>query len=145
MATTFKYITGAFTTIGSAEFNSLANGGSAKSSAWDNGPANSGYFWANFEFFLMTSPNNPNSGSAVDLYLYPALDGTNTAQTGVYLVPQNYAGSFVIGSGTAQRLVLMGVPIPPTKFMAVIRNGAGQAFSAASSVLSILPYTDQGV
>src|SRR5262249_7930164 len=75
-------------------------------------------------------------GVTVDLYLVPALDGTNYGDVDVSTptLPANcYVGSFTtVAASTTNgcRLVITGIPLQPRKYKAYIKNNAGQTLKA---------------
>lgn len=92
-------------------------------------------FWANFELAagFGTAPTQHN---IIDLYLVPALDGTNYADidaTGHNLPSNCYVGSFeiILSQTTSQRMVVLGVPLMPLLYKAYLVNNSGQTISAA--------------
>lgn len=134
--------TGAPTLLGSAQFSALGNGTGATASAYDNGASANLWIKADFQFSGVMAAT-PNSGSALDLYLLPSIDGTNFADGNSAIFPPSlYVGSFIVRNVTTnQVLVLTGVPIPPTKIMPLLVNKAGAAISAntTASTLTIFP------
>ena len=144
--TTGLYVTGNLTTIVSAEFSALANAGTAVGSAFDNSPATLGYYWGMFEL-RYESRSLPTTGNTLDLYLDPAPNGTVYGDTGTQVLPGNlYVGSWALISATSQTLQMWGVPLPPTLFKPIVRNGGGvtMASAAATSWVNFLPYSQQG-
>jgi hypothetical protein len=106
--------------------------------------AGSGAFWGLFELVYQSGPSNPNSGSSLTLFLIPAPNGTNYADTGTNVPPGLIAGAFTVQSGTAQRVEILGITLPPTLFKPMLVNQAGVTLSASASQLNFLPYTPQG-
>jgi len=116
----------------------LASGAAAAAAAnLDNRSAGNAAenFWGNFELKAGFAPADGIVGKTVDLYLVPALDGTNFADvdtTTPTAPPTCYAGSFVIALSqtAAQRLPLVGVPLQPLLYKAYLFNNSGQPMSA---------------
>lgn len=133
-------------TIASTELNSLANGSGIDGAAYDN---SSGLFiWAGFEL-QVTFGTNPTAGNLVQLYMIPALDGTNYTDfvTGAspYAPFTTYVGGFPVRAVTsAQRISLGGgltlVHLLPVPYQPFVVNQAGFAFPSSGSVLRMLPY-----
>lgn len=137
-----KYSTlGTATSLITTGMNSLANDGRAGSSAVANSTNRNTL--GVFEL-VVTFGTAPTAGRTVDLFLVPALDGTNYADghdAAVDPTANSYAGSFVVrGVNTAQRLVVTDVQLPATNFKAVVVNRAGQAFAASGNVLTVRAY-----
>ena len=146
MATTGLYITGNLTTLLSAQFSALANNGTAVGIAFNNTPASLGYYWGAFEL-RYESRSLPTTGNTLDLYLLPSLDGSLYGDTGIQVLPPtHYVGSWALISATSQTLEMWGIPLPPTNFKAIVRNGGGvtMASAAATSWVNFLPYSQQG-
>lgn len=105
-------------------------------------------FLCNFE--LNTGfGSGPTVGNIVNLYLVPALDGTNYADvdtSGHVMPPACFVGSFIINKSAtaAQRMVILGVPINPLLYKAYIDNQSGQSMSTTwtlKAVSSEVQYT----
>lgn len=120
------------------ELNSLVNGTFATASAaYDNTPATLGAMTGDFELVLATG-TNMTANNACDLYLIPALDGTNYVDvTGP--PPGCFVGSFIVQATTAGRYALLGVRLPPTNFKAYLKNGSGVNLSSSGSTLKMVP------
>jgi hypothetical protein len=116
----------------------------AASSTYDNSANDN--FWAGFELntgFAVA----PSVGTSIELYLVPALDGSNFADvdTGTPTMPLNcFVGSFaVVKSQTgAQRLVITGVPLMARLYKAYVYNKAGQSMSSGWT-LKLFPDLEQ--
>lgn len=146
-----KYEAGSIQTLASTELNSLANGSSALGAEYDN--ATNLYMWGLFEINV-TWGTNPTAGALVNLYLIPAPDGTNYDDGSGSVAPPvtAYIGGFPVRAVTSAQKVQLGgpgvpalVPLPPTKFKAVVTNNSGQAFPASGSTLKMVPYRLQVV
>lgn len=103
-----------------------------------------GAMYANFELNAGFG-SSPTVGTVVELYLVPALDGTNYAEvdaTNHLLQPQCYAGAFVIlkSQTAAQRLVILGVPVQPCLYKAYVLNKSGQTMSSTWTLKAIVSY-----
>jgi len=133
---------GTLATLLSTELNSLASGSFATaSSAYDNTPGTLGAFTGDFELVAATG-SNMTAGNTFDLYLLESVDGANYAGTSGP-PPGCFAGSFVCQAETSGRYVLRGVPLPPAKFKAYLKNGSGVALSASGSTLKMLPVMEK--
>lgn len=131
--------TGAPVTLATAQISGLNNLTGATASAFDNGISAALWLKADWQFSGQLA-TTPNSGSALDLYLLPSVDGTNFADGNSAIFPPGlYVGSFIVRNvTTVQVLALTGVPLPPTKFMPLLVNKAGTVISA-SPTLSMIP------
>jgi hypothetical protein len=121
----------------STELNSLANNAaSAASAAID--AATLGYTRVDLEL-AVTFAVAPTAGTYLDIYCLPTLDGTNYADGGVGVVPNDalrIARCSVRAVATAQRLVAFGAAIPPLSVKLLVYNNAtGQALTASGHTL----------
>jgi hypothetical protein len=142
MATT-KFEAAAIVSLATTELNSLANNDAALGVEYDNGT--NLYFWGDFEL-LAELAVAPGADTPIELYLIPALDGTNYADgDGTPIAPASaYAGTFFSRAvDTAQRIPLPGVRLPPCKFKALLYNKTGQALEATGNVLRMVPSRTQ--
>lgn len=148
-----KWNAGTITTLASTELNSLANAASALGVEFNNTVDD--YLYGVFEL-TVTFGTNPTAGRTVDLYIIPAIDGTNYATTitgaSGYAQSNSYAGSFPLQAVTTlQRLNVGGTGyrgllyLPPVKFKAMLINNAGVAFPASGSTLKMVPYRRESV
>jgi hypothetical protein len=145
VATTFKLSAAAIATLMTTELNSLAaTTGAIASAGYDNSTGL--YFWGDFELNA-TYAVAPTANKTVDLYIIPALDGSNYDDGSASILPITcYVGSFVVRNiATAHKLVLRGIPLPPTPFKAILYNAADQALGASGNTLKMVPYYEQGV
>lgn len=151
--TTEKWLAGTVTSLATTELNSLANAAGALGVEFGN--TTNLYTFAMFEL-TVTFGSAPTAGRTVDLYIVPAVDGTNYATnvTGAsgYAQSTHYAGSFPLQAVTTlQRLTIGGsgmrgtLYIPPTKFKLYVLNNSAVAFPASGSTLKMLPYQRQSV
>jgi hypothetical protein len=88
-------------------------------------------FWLNFELKTAVFGVAPAAGTTVDLYLVPALDGTNFSDV-TSNIPQSsyYVGSFLMLNQTAAfRSNVLGVPAQPLLYKAYIVNNSGQTLA----------------
>lgn len=140
MATTFQYKSPGIASLLTTELDGLTNGSFATDgTAYDNTDKD---FWADFELYA-DAAGNFTAGVTCDLYLLTAIDGTNYAGT-AGPPPGAYAGSFICQAEHPGRYVLRGVPLPPCKFKAYLKNGSGQNFAANSNTMKMYPYSQQG-
>lgn len=117
--------------------SSISNGagGAAGTANLDNrsgGITGAEAFFAHFELLTAGFGSNPGAGKNVDLYLVPAVDGTNFGDVDSSIPnAQYFVGSFItVNSGSAKRLSLMNVPIGPLLLKAYLVNNTGQTLSA---------------
>jgi hypothetical protein len=94
---------------------------------------------------LVRFASSPSSGAYVSLYLIQAVDGSNYADGDDTIVPPQSAwvGNFLCRAvSTAQRVVLAGVRLPPTKFKPLIINNGSTGFTNTDNenVLSYRTY-----
>ncbi len=131
----------ASSTLLTTEMNSLATGNRTNASAAvDNDGSSNRYLFGTFEL-VCTFGSAPTAGRTVDLYFLPTLDGTNYADGSSSVVPSDsgYVGSFAVRAvNTAQRLLLTGVPLPPTDFKVIVANNSGQTMAASGNTLKIV-------
>lgn len=140
MAGDIKGKTPGATTMMSSELNSLANGSfAAQSTGYDNSSTLAPL--GDFELVAATG-SNMTANNQCELYLLPALDGTNYAGTSGP-PPNCYVGSFTVQAETSGRYVLRDVSLPLSLFKAYLKNGSGQAFSASGSTLKMTPKFSQ--
>jgi hypothetical protein len=90
------------------------------------------------------------AGGSADLYLVPAVDGTNYADGGDSTQPPAacFVGSFDLAAvATQQRRVLLMVPLPHALFKPLLWNSGGQAFTNTDNenVLSYRTFTPESV
>lgn len=130
-------------TMLTTELNSLGSGtATGVGTEYDN--SSNLYMFADFELNV-TFGTGPTANTTVDLYIIPALDGTNY-DTGdsTHVPPNGGIGSFMVFNSTsAQKLVLRGVMIPPCKFKLIAVNQTNQSFPASGSTVKMLPYGEQ--
>lgn len=99
-------------------------------------------FFASFEL-VVGFGSAPAAGVAIELYLVPALDGTNYAEidtTNHLLQAANFRGSFVVlkaQTGT-QRLVLEGVMLQPLLYKAYLLNKTAQTMSSGWTLKAVV-------
>jgi hypothetical protein len=139
---------GSVQTLLTTDLDGLANNArSAASTAFANGNVTHRQLFGSFELVVAFS-SAPVAGKTVDLYLLPTLDGTNYADGSASAEPSqtSYGGSFAVRNvTTAQRLVLVGVPLPASDFKVQLINRAGQAFSASGHALKLAAYSYESV
>jgi hypothetical protein len=105
-----------------------------------------GWLFADWEF-VCTSVAFTGADSAIELYILPAVDGTNYGDwTGDGITDEqehnvHFVGSFTTSGATAaQRLTLRGIELPPGKFKVGVRNRGGVALAASGSTLGFRPW-----
>jgi len=136
-------------TAGNNSLTSLAAGSAALTSSPGIDNTSRLDFWADFELVIYFG-SAPTAGQTVDLYLLPAMDGSNyadgTAGSSPVTAQVHFIGSFAVRAiTTVQRLVLRGIPLPPTKMNVQLVNNTSQAFAGQStgSRLKVLTYREQ--
>lgn len=90
----------------------------------------------------------PTAGTVVEVYLLPAVDGTNYPDGSTSVLPQAglFVGGFVVRNDTAaQRMALRGIALPPGSFKYLVQNTTNQAFPASGSTLKRNPYQLQSL
>jgi len=90
----------------------------------------------------------PTAGTVIEVYLLPAVDGTNYPDGSTTVLPQAgllVAGFAVRNDTAAQRMAVRGVSLPPGSFKYLVQNTTNQAFPATGSVLSRNPYQLQSL
>ena len=143
-----KLKTTSVATLASTELNSLANGSSALGAEYDN--ATNLYIYGLF-LLTVTFGTNPTEGSLINLYLVPAIDGTNYAYapTGAspFVANTMYLGGFPVDNVTSIQRIPLGLDavvykpilLPPSKFKVLVLNNSGQAFPSSGSTVTMLP------
>lgn len=91
--------------------------------------------------------SSPAVGAQINLYLVPALDGTNYADvdtTNHNMPPECFVGSFLVDKAAtaAQRMVIMGVSLRPVLYKAYIDNQSAQTLSSTWT-LKVVASEDQ--
>lgn len=140
---TILWEVGVLTTMLSTELDSLASlSASGVGTQYDN--STNLFLYADF-VLSVDFVSAPTGGLPINLFLIPAVDGTNYATGSSALLPANCGkGSFMVfNSASPQKLVISGVQIPPTKFKLILENGTDQAFPASGSTVEMLPYGEQ--
>lgn len=105
-----------------------------------------GWLFSDWEF-VCTSVAFTGADSAIELYIVPAVDGTNypdwagDGTTDEQEQNVHFVGAFTTsGSTAAQRLTLRGIELPPGKFKVGVRNRGGVALAASGSTLKYRPW-----
>jgi hypothetical protein len=151
---TIKLEAGSITTLLSTELDSLANNSRSNAGTeFDNSNSSNLFIAAGFELNV-TYGTNPTADSVLDLYLVPALDGTNYADGSSSVAPSDttYVCSFPVRAvTTAQRIAgrvgMVGpLELLPVKYKAILyNNGTGQALASSGNTVKILPFRVQAV
>lgn len=150
--TDYKWKANTIQTLLSTELNSLANNYGALGVEFDNAAG----LWLKASFLLtVTFGSNPTAGNTCDLYLIPALDGTNYADntTGAsgYAPSTCYIGGFPLQAKTTIHRLGLGlglngaIELPPSKFKVLLINKSGVAFPASGSTVQMLASMYQSV
>ena len=140
MATLKHASYGTFTTYLGADLDNLASDARVLGAEIDNTTALDLYY--DFELNV-TFDSAPTNGMPVDLYVIPAVGGTDYTDGSASVEPRESlrVGSFDVANvGTAQRLALLNVLVPPGKFKILIRNSAGVGWTANGHTLKYRPH-----
>ena len=131
-------------TVLSTELNSLGSGSNKiTTSAMTNTDR---YMYADFE--LSIGSQTARTGSAVNLYLLPELDGTNFSYGGDSLdpSPNHFVGAFTFDLSISARVdIIRGVLLPVGSFHVLVENNTGQAFNASGNTLTMRRYNTESV
>jgi hypothetical protein len=127
---------GSYGTITSAlttELNSLANATtSSASSAIDN--TTDLHLFHDLTLTIATQGVARSSGSTVEVYMAPALDGTNYDD--VHETTAELVAVFSLDAATtARQATRRDIPVPPGLWKYFVRNRTGQAFAASGNIL----------
>jgi len=145
MAQTLKWTAlGTVTTYLTTELNALANGANVIGAAIDN-TATLNTCLA-LELNLAAQGSARSAGAYVAVYIVKSVDGTNYGYGGVGLNPAatDWVANFVLDAATTARYAtLVGIQIPPCKFMILVQNNTGQAFAATGTTLKYAVYDMQ--
>lgn len=140
-------------TVASTELNSLASSGGVLCTEYDNGT--NLYIYGLF-LLTVTFGTSPTTGNLVNVYLVPAIDGTNYAYTGggtTFIANTMYIGGFPVYATTSTQRIPLGIDgslnrpvmLPPCKFKLYVINNSGQAFPSSGSTITMLPIWGQSV
>lgn len=131
-------------TLLDTSLDDLAIAGEAESADYVN---TNNDLYADFELVVCYATAPAAGVKAAELYLLPKLDGTNLPSVTSSGLPQKAlligALESVLPSTTvAERLVLLGVSIPPGTFRIRLSNTSGQAYknNTVAKTLKIRPY-----
>ena len=118
-------------TMLTTELNSLATAStSALGSEWDN--TSTRYVQAAGEVYLASL--TPASGGYVQVFLVPALDGTNYGDiVAANLVATIYPST----SASVKRLMFENVPLGPYKYKAALKNVTGATLGASGNTFKL--------
>lgn len=127
----------------------LASGGRKIGNAIDLTSSGARQMFAHWDLYVRFA-SAPSAGSPVDLYLVPAVDGTNYADGSDSVDPpaSTYVGTFDVSAvSTQQRRVLLMVALPNVLFKPLLINNAGQAFTNTDNenILSYRTFTPESV
>lgn len=123
----------------------LSNAARKIGSEYDN--ATNKKRWAAFQL-KCRGASSFTAGGYVELYIVPALDGTNYADGDDSTTPQAcmLVGVFPVRAvNTQQVITITGVSVPPCKFKPLIINQGGQAFTNtdAENLLDMYLYDEE--
>jgi hypothetical protein len=141
MANKIKWARESVATLASTELNSLANNAMALGAEIDN--STDLHRWGDFELLFGTGAN-ATVDAVIRVWLLEAADGTNYEDGGASVEPRKAPDLvFTVRAATSQRITIKGVPLPPSKFKALVRNECGQSFSSSGNTLRMLPYNEE--
>ena len=132
------------TAVAGATMNTLTSGSFALGSAIDN--SSSKYLWGDLELVLSSSVTAGSGNPTVDVYLLPAVDGTNypTPPGGSgAAAPATYLVGSIVANASAGITVghLLRIPLVPQNFKIMIKNVLGASFPATNtSTLKLYRY-----
>jgi hypothetical protein len=147
--TTAKWTTPASLTL-IASAGDLASGtGWANSSATLLDNSTDRYLYMDVELVLAAARTAGAGTPRVDVYLVPALDGTNVANppgTTPGLTPGHYFRGSILANPSASftRGALSGIVLQPIKYLIAINNQLGVTFSTGTHVLTGYRYGEIG-
>jgi hypothetical protein len=127
---------GSVSTVLSSELDSLADETNATSSEIDNGTDL--YFRDDVELLTAMNGYALDAGATVELFLIEALDDTAFSDGDSTIDPpaMNIVGAFDLRAvTTAQRHIIRGIVIPPTKFKYVVINKTSQTWASSGNVI----------
>jgi len=133
---------GSTATVLSTELNSIADAASSDASSEIDNTTDLHMF--DDLVLSVTFGSAPTASEPIELYLLPAIDGTNFVTGSSSITPplNTLRGVFTVQNTTSAQLVtLMNVAIPPGKFKYMITNNSGQAFPASGSTLERRPHS----
>lgn len=119
-------------TIMTSQLSALANASMTSAVSVTNDSSLDMY--ADFEL-AVTYAVAPTADSTVKLFIVRTIDDSNFEDSNNEGRPRHgYVGGFVVDNvGTAQRLILPGVPLPPGDFQVRLLNNGGQAFTTTNA------------
>lgn len=138
-----QWADGTIETVASTSLNSLGDDGNAISSEIDN----SGGEWIfdDVELHTATIGYTPPAGAHIELYVCPALDGTNFvdgADGTIDPASSDLVGIFEMRASTAaQTHIIRGVTLPKTKFIYTVINKSGGTLASSGNTLKRKPYS----
>lgn len=146
---------GTFTTLidgvtASPTLKGLANNARVIGNAIDLTGSSDRLIYANFDLLCRFTASTPVLGAPVELYLIPAIDGTNyvTGDATDQAPPACLVGVFGVVNKTAgQRLSLVNVLLPNAKWKPLIWNKTGVAMTSTDSenILSYRTFVHESV
>jgi hypothetical protein len=107
----------------------------------------SGYIYSSYELIFATVAA-PTKNEVVELYLLPALDGTNYADGDASTDPSlsTFVGNFTTRATTAeQRAVILNKVTTPHNFKPLLKNELGAIIHNASGTLNVTFHNEQVV
>lgn len=134
--------TGGMESLMTTELNSIANNANAiANTAWDNSLTAALWLDGDFRFNLATGIT-PAGSLSIELFLLPAIDGTNYPDGSATIVPSisHFRRQFFFRAVTgAQVSDIEAVRLPFHKFKALIINRLGVTLPSSGNILSFTP------
>lgn len=138
------------TAVAGASMNALASGSYALGSAINN--SSDLYLYGDLEIVLSSGVTAGSGAPYVDVWVLPAMDGTNYPTTNGGTTAGATATQYLAGtisppaSTSVTVMQLRGIVLPPQSFKVMIRNVLGAAFpSTDTSTCKLYRYNEQAV
>lgn len=134
-------------TLLTTDLDSLANAARAISSAVENSERD---LYGDLELVVRYAAGPPTAGTKIaEVYIVPSVDGTNYAEGSTSVTPQKalLVASFEARSpstSAVERLIVLGITIPPRTHKYLLVNTSGQAYYSADNTLKIKRYKLDG-
>lgn len=132
-------------TVISTDLNALAGGGGTLTSAPVSNDTERD-MWADFELTVPTLASAPADGDTLaNVYFVRQIDGTNFETATASVAPGLPDMTFKArGTGTAQRMIVPHVLLPPRSFKLLLINRDATAYTATGNTLKMYAYAEQG-
>lgn len=144
MANTVSLTTNTSASLLTTQLNSLSDGAyTAVGAEFDNATSLAVFMDL---VLTVTFASAPDAGGYCELFLLPAIDGTNYASGSASIVPSptTLAGIFPLRADTnAHIITIPKIVLQPVKYKAILHNVSGQAFPASGSTVVGYHYGSQ--